>query len=197
MPNLQYPLGIQNLDNDAPYTILFDEYEKFQICHTYVAERVFYVVIIRILDSRFDYDTQMITINGIEFMVIHGFDKNPDFKDSGKQFTLDLADVVYNPPVELIHSEQDEEHHQVPLLNFRVKINRVDKLPKPRAVYKYLVPFKIDTLKGERLHFTCNIDGGPIPDTGNFSGKMCIGILNGKQIKGKYEDLMKMGAIIK
>lgn len=180
MPHLTYPKGIQDLDNDAPFTLIYDEYEKFQVCHTFVSGTMFFVIIVRVLDSRFDSNSQMITLNGIELMVIHGFDKNPDYVDSDMKFTLDCSNVLSNPPVELFYSEEDNKHHQTSLLNFKVKMTKVEDLPNPRAVYKYLTPLKIDLKKGERLHFVCEIDGQPIPDTGNFKGRICQVTMGGK-----------------
>jgi hypothetical protein len=194
MPNLIYPKGIQDLDNDAPFTLIFDEYERFQVCHTFVKDTMFFVIIIRILDSRIDSSTQMITLSGIEFMVIHGFDKNvQDYEDSGMHFTLDCNDVTKSPPVELFHSDQDDEYHKASLLNFKVKLTKVKDLPMPRAVYKYLVPVKIDVQNGERLHFVCELDGQPIPDTGNFKNQMCQVNIAGKSVWVTYDQKLKMG----
>ncbi len=168
MSNLNYPTSIEDVDNFAPYNFIYDEYEKFQVCHTKIGNDMNFVVIMRVVDSRMDADGT-ITINGFELMVVHGF-----YSKDNLFVALDMADVINNPPVSLFYSEKDELHHG-PLVNFKIKITTIDPLHVGVVppVYYYARPFKINTAIGEKLHFV--MEGLDIElDKANSKGRMCL-----------------------
>lgn len=168
MSRLNYPHNIEDVDNMAPFTLVYDEYDKFQVCHTKLGESMNFVVLIRILDSKYDPDGT-ITLNGFEIMVIHCH-----LKASEKWITLDTEDFINNPPVSLFYSEEDEDHHG-PIVNFKVRIRKVDPIPEdePIPVYYYSRPVKIRSSIREKLHFV--IEGEDVEiQKGNSRGQMCL-----------------------
>lgn len=168
MSTLNYPHNIDDVDNMAPFTLVYDEYDKFQVCHTKLGEDMNFVVLIRILDSKYDPDGT-ITLNGFEIIVIHGY-----LKASEQWIALDTGDVINNPPVSQFYSKKDEEHHG-PIINFKVRIKKVDKIPEDEAipVYYYSRPVKIRTSIREKLHFV--LEGEDIElQKGTSKGQMCL-----------------------
>ncbi|PTT67080.1 MULTISPECIES: hypothetical protein [unclassified Chryseobacterium] len=168
MSRFDYPHNIKDVDNMAPFTLIYDEYERFQICHVRLGSDMNFVVLIRILDSKIDPDGT-ITLNGFELTVVHGYLKN-----SEQWILLDTDDVAKNPPVSIFHSDDDEEHHGS-IVNFKVKIKKGDKIPldTPLPVYYYARPVKIRGSIGEKLHFV--MEGADVDtDTGTSKGQMCL-----------------------
>ncbi|MFP3591905.1 hypothetical protein [Chryseobacterium sp. SIMBA_038] len=168
MSNLDYPHSIDEVDNKAPFTLIYDEYDRFQICHVRLGDDMNFVVLIRILDSKIDTDGT-ITLNGFDLMVIHSF-----FREEADQWiVLDTDDIINNPPVKVFHSDDDEKHHKISLVNFKVRIKLTAPIPltDPIPFYYYSRPVKIRT--GEKLHFVMEGLGEEF-DMGASQGRMCL-----------------------
>lgn len=183
MTKLKYPKKYDDVDEIAPYTFLYNEYERFQVCHSRLGEDMNFVVLIRVLDSKIDPDGT-ITLNGFELMVVSFF-----IKGSMKLVALDTSDVINKPPVEIMYSEQDEVHHG-PLINFNVRVTIIDNVPEADLpVYYYARPIKINPIKGEKLHFVMQGDEAVIKlESGTSRGRMCLTVINGKSVYRPYQE---------
>ncbi len=182
MTKLKYPKKYDEVDEIAPYTFLYDEYERFQVCHSRLGEDMNFVVLIRVLDSKIDPDG-IITLNGFELMVVSFF-----IKKSVKLVALDTSDIINKPPVEIVYSEQDEAHHG-PIINFNVRVKIIENIPDADLpVYYYARPVKIDPKYGERLHFVMQSDEAIINlESGVSKGRMCLTVINGKSVYRPYQ----------